>query len=219
MRRVSKSFPPTMSDLWADDDAVEQVARPPKTPSRIDSDEDSENDAPRPTKRPRQTLFLPGGSDDEDSGNGAPQPKRVHSGAAPPEQDIDLDALFGDIDDDADLVHKPLKPVDADELERQMEAQYQAKQPTSSQHQILSSSPVKGGENEGGSGKKGKGTADEKKPKRRPQLLNEALLRSEKGFPELIKNVKDFKVKGKGHEVRSNGLSVIQGFHLIYTGV
>jgi replication fork protection complex subunit Csm3/Swi3 len=180
-----------IDSLW-DDPVVEEVPKRHKTPL---DDSDAE-DYPRPTKRARQSLFLPGGSDDED----APTTSRRNA-RQQPEKDIDIDAIFDGIDDIDDVA--PLKVVNADELERQMEAQYRASRPALGQHQILpSSSP---GRDTGiGSKGKGKGKDDEdgeKKTKRRPMLLNEGLLLGPTGFPQLIKDVKDFKVKGKGHEV------------------
>lgn len=185
-----------IDSLW-DDPVVEDVPKRYKTPL-ADSDEE---DSPRPTKRARQTLFLPGGSDDEDDN---PTSSR-RTARKQPEKDIDIDAIFDGIDDIEDVAPmKPLKVVNGNELERQMEAQYRASHPPLTPHQILpSSSPSRdtGGTDRG----KGKGKDNEdgeKKTKRRPMLLNEGLLLGSTGFPQLIKDVKDFKVKGKGHEVR-----------------
>lgn len=181
----------SIDDIW-DDDAVEEVPKRHKTPLEDSDDEDSL----RPTKRPRQTLFLPG-SDDEDSGNEA---TKTRPGATRPDKDLDIDAIFGDIDDmDDDIVSRPLKTINADELERQLQAERRAAQPLLTPHEILSSSPVK--ETERG-GKRGKDDDGEKKERRKPVHLNENLLVGENGFPRLIKSIKDFKPKGKGHEVR-----------------
>lgn len=47
---------------------------------------------------------------------------------------------------------------------------------------------------------------DKPKKKPRPQLLNELLLiKEERGFPALIRDTKDFKLRGKGYEVRRLG--------------
>ncbi|KAJ2931886.1 hypothetical protein H1R20_g5211, partial [Candolleomyces eurysporus] len=182
-----------IDSLW-DDPVVEEIPKRFKTPLE---DSDAE-DSPRPAKRARQSLFLPGGSDDEDAPTTSRRTTRQQ-----PDKDIDIDAIFDGIDDIDDVAPmKPLKVVNADELERQMEAEYQASRPTLTPHQILpSSSPSR----DTGTGSKGKGKGrddedGEKKPKRRPMLLNEGLLLGPTGFPQLIKDVKDFKVKGKGHE-------------------
>jgi replication fork protection complex subunit Csm3/Swi3 len=183
-----------MSSLWDDDDIVEDIPKRHKTPL---ADSDAE-DSPRPTKRPRQTLFLPG-SDDEDSDQPVAKSK-ARRPAAVPDKDLDFDAIFGDIDDlDDNIASKPLKTINADELERQLQAERRAAQPPLTPHQILSSSPVK---EQPQKGKKGKEEDGEKKERRKPLHLNENLLAGENGFPQLIKNIKDFKPKGKGHEVR-----------------
>ena len=44
--------------------------------------------------------------------------------------------------------------------------------------------------------------SDDKKPRQKPMRLDEGTLLSSRGFPKLIKDTKDFKIKGKGHEVR-----------------
>ncbi|KAG1891075.1 Swi3-domain-containing protein [Suillus subluteus] len=148
-------------------------------------------------KRPRETLFL-SDSDNEDE---QPAPKRPTSSAPRP----DVDALFADIDnDDAeeedDLRYKPLAPaLDLETLRKQAEAKHAL-----TPHQILpSSSPPRDlgpdEENEGGKDNKEKGK-DGKKERKKVVLLDETSLIGASGFPQLIQNIKDFKVKGKGHE-------------------
>ena len=193
---------PTMSSLW-DDDVVEDVPKRHKTPL---ADSDAE-DSPRPTKRPRQTLFLPG-SDDEDSDQPVTR-SRTRPAPVAPDKDLDFDAIFGDIDDlDDDIASKPLKTINADELERQLQAERRAAQPPLTPHQILSSSPVK---EQPQKGKKGKEEDGEKKERRKPVHLNENLLAGENGFPQLIKSIKDFKPKGKGYEVRRDLHTTLRG--------
>lgn len=148
-------------------------------------------------KRPRETLFL-SDSDNEDE---QPAPKRPTSSAPRP----DVDALFADIDnDDAeedDLRYKPLAPaLDLEALRKQAEAKHAL-----TPHQILpSSSPPRDlgpdEDDEGGKDNKEKGK-EGKKERKKAALLDETSLIGTSGFPQLIQNIKDFKVKGKGHEV------------------
>ncbi|KAF6765249.1 replication fork protection component Swi3-domain-containing protein [Ephemerocybe angulata] len=197
-----------LDSLW-DDPVVEDVPKRHKTPL---ADSDAE-DSPRPSKRPRQTLFLPG-SDDEDSDVEKVSRRTTQ---APVEKDIDIDAIFEGIDDDDDDINfKPMEAVNADDMERQMQAKRRAGRPSLTPHQIMSSSsPTRGEPGEGRKGGKGDKDDDEKKPRRRPVLLNEALLLGPTGFPELIKNVKDFKVKGKGHE--ASDLNRLLGIYQFWT--
>jgi replication fork protection complex subunit Csm3/Swi3 len=149
-------------------------------------------------KRPIETLFL-SDSDNEDE---QPAPKRPTSSAPRP----DVDALFADIDnDDADeeddLRYKPLAPaLDLKALRKQAEEKHAL-----TPHQILpSSSPPRDlgpdEDNEGGKDNNEKGK-EGKKERKKVVLLDETSLIGASGFPQLIQNIKDFKVKGKGHEV------------------
>ncbi|KAJ3520848.1 hypothetical protein NMY22_g12563 [Coprinellus aureogranulatus] len=194
----------SVESLW-DDDVVEDVPKRYKTPL---PDSDTE-DSPRPAKRLRQTLFLPG-SDHEDLRDA---PSKTGRPAAQPDKDLDIDAIFGDIDDiDDNIVSKPLKAVNADELERQIQAERRAAKPPLTPHQILSSSPVKEPTKRGQDVKEDEG---EKKERRKPVHLNESLLAGEKGFPQLMKSIKDFKPRGKGHEI--SDLNRLLGIYQFWT--
>lgn len=159
-----------------DDDDVEDVPRRQKTPHSDDEDARS----PRPSKRRRQTVNL--ASDDEDA-----------AGVMAP-RDVDMRAMeeLGDMDED-------IQWEGADKMEQQIAARvkHNPLPPALTPHAILPSSspPPEGAEN---SEKKGKG---EKKPRRKPLVLKEGLLTGDNGFPKLISDMKQFKPKGKGHEV------------------
>ncbi|KAJ8584935.1 Swi3-domain-containing protein [Rhizopogon salebrosus TDB-379] len=149
-----------------------------------------------PHKRPIETLFL-SGSDNEDE---QPAPKRPASSAPRP----DVDALFADMDkyedEEDDLRYKPLAPaLDLEALHKQAAAKH-----VLTPHQILpSSSPPRDvglDEDDEGGDKKGKGN-EGKKERKKVATLDEASLVGATGFPQLITNIKDFKVKGKGHEL------------------
>jgi len=111
----------------------------------------------------------------------------------PPPQDVDMDALFADIDDDI----QPLPPrIDEQEMSRQAELTHmQALTP----HEILpSSSPQPDPSGSGG----GKGNAEKATRRKLVKLDENRLLNPTTGFPQLIRMTKGFKLKGKGHEVR-----------------
>ena len=167
---------------------------------------------PSPAKRRRTTLFL-----SSDSENDAPSTSKNtrNSQHTPPTQSDKqkalIDALFDDLDGEDDDGFKELAPAPSiDELRRQAQASQRNRTriPTSTPHQILpSSSPPRdlGPEETEESGKgKGKGKKGEDGDKKRKPIprLDETRLVGETGFPALIKQTKDFKPRGKGHEVR-----------------
>lgn len=152
---------------------------------------------------PPQALFL-ADSDDEDVTNA-----RLPQDNAPPTIDIDLDAIFADVDPDNQddlFTFKPLAPaLDTEALRREAELRHKNSAPPLTPHAILPSSspPRDTGPDQttkyqqGGAEARNEGKKERKKPVR----LNEARLLGPTGFPQLIKNTKNFKTKGKGHEV------------------
>lgn len=155
-------------------------------------------------KRPRQSLFLADSDDDIEVSS----VQVTHK--APPPQEVDLDALFDnfDKDDDDPMSFKPLSvPLDEAELIRQAEARVRKNMPLFTPYQVLpSSSPSRDAANASENRKSGDQNMDkdkeEKKAKRRLVKLDENRLLGPNGFPQLIKMTKDFRIKGKGHEVR-----------------
>ncbi|KAH9484213.1 Swi1-interacting protein swi3 [Psilocybe cubensis] len=188
-----------LDNIW--DEPILQDS--PKRPKSIVNEDDSEEILPQPTKRPRQALFL-ADSDDDDV---EVPPSRVVQ-RAPPAQDIDIDALFADIDNEEEVgAFQPLAPRLSDaELARQAEERAKRDAPLPfTPHQIIpSSSPQRDTGNPNRSNSKS-GTMDdpdkqEKKERRKLAKLDENRLLSKSGFPELIRMTKDFRMKGKGHE-------------------
>ncbi|KAI6045776.1 replication fork protection component Swi3-domain-containing protein [Pisolithus marmoratus] len=188
----------SLDDIW--DAPVVSPAKPTST-----------KDASSPVKRPRQSLFL----SDSDSDYQRPQKRAT---LAP---DPDIEALFADIDENAadtandeeDLTYKPLAPaLDLEKLSREAEARHARERKTkipasSATRQVASSSPPPPdapsgrGAKTNGDGGKGKGGDDEgKKERKRPLYLDEERLIGPSGLPQLIKDIKGFKPKGKGHE-------------------
>ncbi|KIY72180.1 Swi3-domain-containing protein [Cylindrobasidium torrendii FP15055 ss-10] len=96
-----------------------------------------------------------------------------------------VDDIFEGIEND-DIPNEPVAPSNSTQRGK-------ATQNKQSQRELRSSPPPAFGDED----------ADKDKPKKkaRPQLLNELLLiKEERGFPALIRDTKDFKLRGKGHE-------------------
>ncbi|KIM49065.1 hypothetical protein M413DRAFT_438233 [Hebeloma cylindrosporum] len=158
------------------------------SPKRTNPEQDDADTFHRPAKRARPSLFL-ADSDDE------------HPYRPPPPQDVDMDALFADIDDDMDM--QPLPPrIDEQELIRQAEMTHRRNIQALTPHEILPSSspppdPSSGEKRTGGTDK---GNAEKAARRKLVKLDENRLLNPTTGFPQLIKMTKGFKLKGKGHE-------------------
>ncbi|KAG2020227.1 hypothetical protein CC2G_005592 [Coprinopsis cinerea AmutBmut pab1-1] len=175
----------SLASLFDDDNDVEDVLKRQKTPH---SDDDEDGRSPRPAKRRRRAVG--GSSDDDEATSGVIAPTEVSMAA--------MENLAG-MDEDFSFEWRG-----AAEIEQKLAAEMKRSAPPPlTPHQIMpSSSPTRGGDDpdkRDGKSKKGR-DGEEKKPRRKPVNLNEGLLVSDKGFPKLIKDVKDFKPKGKGHE-------------------
>lgn len=144
----------------------------------------------------RSTLFLDSGSEDE---NEAPKTSAPKAGSSKSKNKALIDAMFDDLDDDSNDQELGFAPsLDVEALRREADAQNSK---LVSQRSLLPSSPPP--EMEDGS-KKEETTGKNGKTKRKPPpKLDETLLLSDEGFQALIKEAKNFKPKGKGHEVRS----------------
>ena len=172
----------SLDDIWAEpiEQSPSRSARAQRPTSSLQPQEDNDSDGDiftRPSKRSRSGLFL-AGSDDED----APSPKPKTTPGNP-----DIDHLFEDLDD--------IPPSTATRASNRDAARTAPSSP--SRIPITSSSPPR----EGLSTPLGEGEK-EAAPGRRPvPKLDEERLLAKDGFPALIKMCKDFKPKGKGHEV------------------
>ncbi|KAI1795848.1 Swi3-domain-containing protein [Ganoderma leucocontextum] len=187
----------SLDDIW--DTPADSVSAPSNpAPISVDDDDDDvfTNQPKRSNARPRSTLFLDSGSEDD-----APSTSKAHYASKPASSKPDIDAFWDDLDA-PDTAFQGLAPsLDVEALKRQADATL----PSLTPHQILlSSSPPrdpangKDGAKDTADGKKGdKGTT---KKKRRP-ILDEGRLLGPEGFPVLVKQAKEFKPKGKGHEL------------------
>lgn len=118
----------------------------------------------------------------------------------------DIDALF-DMEDDIEMAFKPLPPaLNEEELCSRAEARYRKELPPLTPHQVLPTQ-LDTTEKPGIDllpASKDNQAKDEKKERRRLAKLDENRLLSPNGFPQLMKMTKDFRIKGKGHEVLSH---------------
>ena len=147
---------------------------------------------PAPSNPP---LFLP--SDDEGEAAATTQPSANN--------DPDIDALFNGIDD----LNEFAPALDLDALRREADArntrlvraEISASIPAI---QLSTTTTTKSGDGRKGplDGIDGGDENDDGKKKRKPiPRLDEARLLGKNGLPQLIKDTKNFKPKGKGHEV------------------
>ena len=192
----------SLDDIW--DTPAESVSTQPASVSVIISDDEDAGPAPKP-KKPRQALFLDSDSDD----GGAAASGSARYASKPSTSKPDIDAFWNDLDDDPEMTFQDLAPsLDVEALKRQAAAKHAL-----TPHQILpSSSPPRDlGDDEDGEGKdkdKGrKGKSGGGGPKKKRPVLDHERLLGEDGFPALIKQAKQFKPKGKGHEVRTTTIS------------
>ncbi|KAH9005299.1 replication fork protection component Swi3-domain-containing protein [Lactarius hatsudake] len=140
-----------------------------------------------------QPLFLP--SDDEGEAAAATAQPSAN-------QDPDIDALFDGIDD----LDEFAPALDLDALRREADARntrlVRAEISASIPAIQLSTatSTTKSGDGQKGPSDGGDGNDDGKKKRRPIARLDEARLLGKNGLPQLIKDTKNFKPKGKGHE-------------------
>ncbi|PBK78228.1 Swi3-domain-containing protein [Armillaria solidipes] len=148
-----------------------------------------------PTTPPRNAapLFYQGSED------GSPR-------KSPPVPDMYDDAdEVNKIFNDADVFTLPEeKSFDVEAARRKIAEKYKNKpvpRTPMMPHEVLpSSSPPRDLEQGKGKEKDKDDKKEQKKEKKKIARLNEALLVGPSGFPQLIKDTKDFKIKGKGHE-------------------
>lgn len=203
---ITSTMSVALDSIWD-----EPITKSPSPPTRSRDEDDDDDEIFRPAKRPRSTLFLED-PDEEDNDDVAPPPARD---APPPGTNAsarpDIDALFEDLDDDAPYGNADgadSRPFDLEAYRREALKRAEREAPSSSftKYAVQSSSPPPegaGDKAEGTAGKKGKNGEKEKMPRAK---LDETRLLGKDGLPALVQLAKDFKPKGKGHEVRSDFL-------------
>ena len=167
----------------------------PTTPPRDSTDG---NWATSPPRAPSAPLFLPS-DDDEDTAPSANAPQNTNANA-------DIDALFEGLDDFQELA----PALDLDALRREADARNAraVRAEMGAGIGISTAEPAAaGGKTNAGSGGgaldglDGDGEDGGKKKRKPVARLDETRLLGKDGFPQLVKDTKNFKPKGKGHEV------------------
>jgi replication fork protection complex subunit Csm3/Swi3 len=146
-------------------------------------------------------LFLP--SDDE----GSPAANAKASSAN--KNHPDVDALFEGIDDIDDSFQELAPALDLDALRREADArntravraEISANIPAIELSASAAAGKIKGSKGGPLDGIDGDGEDGEKKKRKPVAKLDETRLLGQNGFPHLVKDTKNFKPKGKGHEV------------------
>jgi replication fork protection complex subunit Csm3/Swi3 len=176
----------SIDDIW--DQPVAPPSPRPAQPIQVDSDDQApiRTRATATATSTRRPLFL-ADSDDEV----APEPRNKPG--------PDVGAIFAEVMDDDSYDFAPLAPnLDLQAIARQAEQRHAL-----SQHAIMPSSSPPRDMGESFKRRAEEGEDGKKKKRVRIMRLDEArLLNTTYGFPALIDATKDFKPKGKGHEVR-----------------
>ena len=184
------------------------------------------SDGEWPTSSPRASnsnppLFLPS-SDEEPEDAAAPSANaRRNDANNNTNPNPDIDALFDGLDDMDDSFQELAPALDLDALRREADARNAravraelsaANIPAAESSTTASSAAAKNNNNNNGGrgggggaldGLDGDGDGEEDGKKKRKPLpkLDETRLLGKDGFPQLLKDTKNFKPKGKGHEV------------------
>ena len=166
----------------------------------------------RPTSSPRVSnppLFLPS-DDDEDAAPNANANTNARNDTTNNNNNPDIDALFEGLDDVDDSFQELAPALDLDALRREADARnaravraelgatnIPAAEPSTS----TTAAKGRAGGVLGGLDGEGDGEDDGKKKRKPLPKLDETRLLGKDGFPQLLKDTKNFKPKGKGHEV------------------
>ena len=165
----------------------------------------------RPTSSPRASnppLFLP--SDDEEEAASGSNANARNDHDTNTNNNPDIDALFEGLDDIDDSFQELAPALDLDALRREADARNAravraelgaAAEPSTA----AAAAKTKANGGRGGAldalGGDGDGEDDGKKKRKPLPKLDETRLLGKDGFPQLLKDTKNFKPKGKGHEV------------------
>jgi replication fork protection complex subunit Csm3/Swi3 len=175
----------------------------------INPDREGPTSSPRASNPP---LFLPSDDEDEDASPNANANARNDTNNN--NNNPDIDALFEGLDDIDDSFQELAPALDLDALRREADARnaraVRAELGTTNIPAAEPSTKTKtnGGRGGGGGGGvldgldgEGDGEDDGKKKRKPLPKLDETRLLGKDGFPQLLKDTKNFKPKGKGHEV------------------
>ena len=153
------------------------------------------------SRAPSAPLFLPSDDDDEDTAATTNAQQNANN------KNADVDALFEGLDDMDDNFQELAPALDLDALRREADARNARAVRAEMGATIPGTDPAAtAARTDGGRGGGAldgiDGDGEDGKKKRKPVFkLDEARLLGKEGFPQLVKDTKNFKPKGKGHEV------------------
>ena len=165
------------------------------------------------TRASNRPLFLP--SDEEEEEDATATSADAPTSAEPQRpENTDIDALFEGLDDADDSFQELAPALDLDALRREADARnaraVRAEMAAMIPAAAAAAAPKATGGKKGGGALDGIGGEggeaddddDDGKKKRKPvPRLDEARLLGQNGLPQLVKDTKNFKPRGKGHEV------------------
>ena len=187
-----------LDSIW-DEPLAKEPSPPRETTAAADPADDSGDDMFPPSKRRRSSLFLDDPDEIEEQAKSLTEGGTADgaTGNARPE----IDAMFDEVEEMDGTSSRPFD-IEAYRREAQRRAEKEVVAPSSSypQHAVRSSSPPPAGAD----GDKDGDDEDEvgKKGRRKIARIDENRLLGKDGFPVLIKQVRSFKPRGKGQEVR-----------------
>ncbi len=167
------------------------------------------------TRASNRPLFLPSDEEEEEEDATATSADAPTSAGPQRPENTDIDALFEGLDDTDDTFQELAPALDLDALRREADArnaravraEMAAMIPAAAGAAVAAAPKATGGKKGGAlDGIDGEGGEadddDDGKKKRKPvPRLDEARLLGQNGLPQLVKDTKNFKPRGKGHEV------------------
>ncbi|EED80138.1 predicted protein [Postia placenta Mad-698-R] len=179
-----------LEDIW---DAPAEPSYPHASVKTSRTEEDDDTTTLPPSKRPKSTLFLD--SDDSDDVS-RPATRKV---IPPATNRSEIDAMFDALEEEPDEAFQDLPPsLNLDALRKEADAKNAKAHAKANPLDLTGESSQNASGAARGNSKDDKDTT-EKKRKPLPKL-DEARLLGPDGFPALVKQTKNFKPKGKGHE-------------------
>ncbi|KAI5117657.1 hypothetical protein M0805_008887 [Coniferiporia weirii] len=193
----------SLDDIWSE--LLVNSPKPSPRPSvSAENVEDDDDEVYRPSKRLRSTLFL---DDPDEEGQETHDYSNRGSEGAAKNARPDIDSLFDDLEEptDARSASRASKPFDLATARREAQLRAEKEAPASSfpRYAVQSSSPPREGfGEEGKTGAFGARKGDDATKEKRPiAKLDETRILSRDGLPALVQLCKDFKPRGKGHEL------------------
>jgi hypothetical protein len=140
-----------------------------------------------------------------------PSPKDQPDDTINSEGEHDIEKLFAGIDDanldDSEALFKPLPKFDIEAERRKAKTRHKVSNAMDLDTLEPPSSSQPANDDSGAAGDKMDGEREPRKQKKRPMRLDEGRLIGPNGFRRLMRDTKNLKLKGKGHEARPTVIS------------